>query len=75
MLVRVVFCVFSSFVIFSLRKRELVVFSGCLLGIVWLLVCLSLLRVAVGCIGVVPNAQLRTCVIKIVTLKGGHLMW
>ena len=26
-------------------------------------------------IGVAPITQLRTCVIKIVTFKGGHLMW
>ena len=26
-------------------------------------------------IGVAPIAQLRTCVIKIVAFKGGHLMW
>ena len=26
-------------------------------------------------IGVAPITQLRMCVIKIVTLKGGHLMW
>ena len=26
-------------------------------------------------IGVAPITQLRTCIIKIVTLKGGHLMW
>ena len=25
--------------------------------------------------GVSPNAQLRTCIIKIVTFNGGHLMW
>ena len=28
-----------------------------------------------GCIGVAPITQLRTCVIKVVTFKGGHLMW
>ena len=27
------------------------------------------------CIGVATITQLRTCVIKIVTFKGGHLMW
>ena len=26
-------------------------------------------------IGVAPITHLRTCVIKIVTFKGGHLMW
>ena len=26
-------------------------------------------------IGVAPISQLRRCVIKIVTIKGGHLMW
>ena len=26
-------------------------------------------------IGVAPITQLRTCVIKMVTFKGGHLMW
>ena len=26
-------------------------------------------------IGVAPITQLRTCVIKIATFKGGHLMW
>ena len=26
-------------------------------------------------IGVAPNTQLHTCVTKIVTFKGGHLMW
>ena len=26
-------------------------------------------------IGVAPITQLRTCLIKIVTLQGGHLMW
>ena len=29
----------------------------------------------VHCIGVAPIMQLRTCVKKIVTFKGGHLMW
>ena len=28
-----------------------------------------------GIIGVAPITQLRTCVIKIETFKGGHLMW
>ena len=26
-------------------------------------------------IGVAPITQLHTCIIKIVTFKGGHLMW
>ena len=26
-------------------------------------------------IGIVPITQLRTCVIKVVAFKGGHLMW
>ena len=26
-------------------------------------------------IGVAPITQLRTCIIKIVAFKGGHLMW
>ena len=29
----------------------------------------------VQCIGVAPITQLRTCVVKIETSKGGHLMW
>ena len=29
----------------------------------------------VSCIGVAPITQLCMCIIKIVTFKGGHLMW
>ena len=36
---------------------------------------LFLQGIFIKCIGVAPITQLRTCDIKIVRLKGGHLMW
>ena len=35
----------------------------------------SILHFAIIYIGVAPITHLRTCVMKIVTFKGGHLMW
>ena len=32
-------------------------------------------KLDIDSIGIAPLTQLRTCVIKIVTFKGGHLMW
>ena len=38
-------------------------------------VTVNILKFQTNFVGVAPITQLRTCVIKIVTFKGGHLMW
>ena len=41
----------------------------------WKFICMCVELCTKIDIGVAPNTQLRKCVIKLVSFKGGHLMW